>query len=169
MQAKSSLEAVIDSQSRVLILGTLPGDESLRLRQYYADPDNQFWKILERVYDETIGTFYAEKLKFLRDKALALWDVLQRAERPGSLDRHIRHGVANHFGKLFEQYPELRRVVFNGSKAQDLFRRLALKGLQIDSIRPLDLVGLPSTSGTPGRHVPAFDGKVARWKAVLNP
>jgi hypothetical protein len=78
---KTGLCPVIFPSSRLLILGTLPGDESIRLQRYYADAKNQFWRILSLVYGERVGTDYDERLEFLRRSGIALWDVLHGAER----------------------------------------------------------------------------------------
>ncbi len=72
---KYGLEPVIDHASRILILGTLPGDESLRLGQYYSNPRNQFWRILAMSYDTSIPEAYENRIRFLMSRGLALWDV----------------------------------------------------------------------------------------------
>lgn len=165
VQVKEGLEPVIDAGSRVLILGTLPGDESLRLGQY-ADLGNQFWGILERVYDEPVGTDYTDKLRFLRRRGLALWDVLHSAERAGSLDRDIRNGIANDFAALFRRYPSLRAIFFNGGKAGEFFRRLVAQVHHVEIGAAREPLILPSSSGTPGRHVLPLEEKVTKWKVV---
>ena len=120
---KIGLPPIIGEKSRILILGTMPGDDSLRLQQYYAHRDNQFWKILAEVYGEAIGAEYSERVGFLHRKRLALWDVLRSAEGPGSVDSGIKNEVANDFTTIFPAYTELKAIVFNGGKAQTLFRR----------------------------------------------
>ncbi len=163
---KDGLNPVVDGNSRILILGTIPGDESLKTERYYSHAKNDFWVILSKIYVQPIGSDYKERLEFLRRKGLALWDVLRQAERPGSLDSAIRNLEPNHFGALFEKYPELRTIAFNGTKAQKLYHRHVASQPRI----PRDLLRtavLPSTSPTPGRHVLPFEEKVAQWKAFL--
>lgn len=164
---KDGLDPVVDRQSRVLILGTIPGDESLRAKRYYSHARNEIWAILSKVYAEPIGSDYKGRLDFLRRKGLALWDVLRKAERVGSLDSAIRKPEPNDFGDLFEKFPELRTIAFNGGKAHKLYRTHVANQHRVPH-DPLRTAVLPSTSPTPGRYVLPFEEKVARWKAFLS-
>ncbi len=123
INVKSGLPPVVWESSRILILGTMTGDESLRKQRYYANPSNKFWLILSKVYGGPIGTDYGERLEFLRRKGLALWDVLRSCERSGSSDGAIKSPVPNDFAALLEHYPRLQAVAFNGQKAETLFNK----------------------------------------------
>lgn len=114
--------AGVDAKSRALILGTLPGDESLRKRQYCSNPTNHFWTLLADVFGVSPGVGYAERLDFLADHGVALWDVLQSAQRRGSSDTAIADPRPNNFAELFATFPALRRVGFNGTRAESLWR-----------------------------------------------
>jgi hypoxanthine-DNA glycosylase len=156
-----SLDPVIDENSRVLILGTMPGPNSLEKREYYANPRNQFWKIIYRVMDksEEPASGYEEKIKFLREKGIALWDVLESCEREGASDSIIRNGQPNDFKALLRQYPNLQRIFFNGVQAKKLFGK-------VDGIDP-NLVNekpLPSTSP---RNTQALELKTEKWKGIV--
>src|SRR3954464_7251471 len=118
---KLGLPPVADENSRVLVLGSLPGDESLRLQQYYANPSNQFWSLLAGVFGAPVGSSYEPRLAYLQARGIALWDVLQSADRRGSGDNAIRRERANDFVALFTEFPDLRRVAFNGTKAGALW------------------------------------------------
>src|SRR5215475_13892032 len=118
---KHGLAPIVWPHARVLILGSLPGDESLRRQQYYGNPRNQFWSILSRVYGTPIGADYGERLAFLERHGIALWDVLARAERHGSLDSNIRNEAPNDFGDLFRALPDLRVIALNGAKSASAF------------------------------------------------
>ena len=85
--AKQGFPPIIDASSRVLILGTLPSDESLRQQQYYAHPRNQFWRILAEIYHVPFPATYPDRKALVLQKQLALWDVVQHGEREGSLDQ----------------------------------------------------------------------------------
>lgn len=163
---KRGLNPIINTNSRVLILGTMPGDESLRLGRYYADSRNQLWLILSKVYGEKVGFDYQARVQFLMARNLALWDVLRAADRPGSLDSAIGDAVANDFDTLFREHPKLRTVAFNGQKAQQLFHRHVVRAgfCPTNSLR---FGTLPSSSGTPGAYVLPLDDKIRLWKEFL--
>jgi hypoxanthine-DNA glycosylase len=122
----TGFDAVIDHESRILILGTLPGRRSLELKQYYADSRNVFWFIAERLFgiDQTLR--YEHRLDTLLRKRIAIWDVLRQAEREGSSDGKIARGseVANNFSEFFGQYPSITDVFFNGDRPRKLFSKL---------------------------------------------
>ena len=164
--AKHGLEPIIDSRSRILILGTLPGDESLRLKQYYAHLGNQFWKILAGVYGVDIAADYWARISFLLDKRLALWDVLCSARRHGSADSAISGARPNDFQALLSAVPHLKAIGFNGRAAQRLFRKHVVRRGMIVADRYRFGV-LPSSSSMPGRHVLPLDQKIARWRTFL--
>ncbi len=89
MPLTKGLEPVVDDQSRILILGTLPGGESLRKGEYYTKNSNQFWRILSRIHGEQINLDYESRLEFLHRHGIALWDIIKKAKRVGSLDKNI--------------------------------------------------------------------------------
>lgn len=161
---KHCLPPLIDKASRVLILGTLPGDESLRRQQYYGHPRNHFWPMLGAVFSEAIDEDYANRQSFLARRRLAIWDVLNSAERPGSLDTAIRSAVANDFSKLFDEHGALRAIVFNGQKAAALFRRhiINANGFPRGDIA---LIVCPSTSPA---YVMALHKKTDAWRKAFS-
>jgi hypoxanthine-DNA glycosylase len=159
---KLGLPPLVWPESRVLVLGTLPSDESLRVKQYYANPSNQFWKILAAVFGLSMPSTYAERVEYLRARHVGLWDVVRAAERKGSQDGDIKNPQPNDFGPLLAMCPNLRAMAVNGALAQDLFKKF------VDAQIPpaIHRIWLPSTSGIPGRNVPSFQGKVQQWKAI---
>jgi hypoxanthine-DNA glycosylase len=153
--------------ARVLVLGSLPGQASLRAQQYYAQPRNDFWKIMGALVGASSERAYAERLQALKVHRIALWDVCASAQRPGSLDASIRHAtvVANDFATFFRTHPKIRLICFNGRKAADLYRRFVLPGLPT----PLQAVrceALPSTS--PAHAAMRFEQKLAKWSIVYS-
>jgi double-stranded uracil-DNA glycosylase len=166
--SKRGLDPVVDQRSCVLILGTLPGDESLRQQRYYSDPSNKFWTLLSDVFGEPPGHTYAERLGFLANHGVALWDVLQSAERLGSSDSKITNAVPNDFRALFVNFTMLRRIGFNGTKAEAFWRKYVCRQAELPHHQIVTAV-LPSSSGSPGRHVLPYEQKLARWKAFLRP
>src|SRR5690349_17757067 len=111
--------------ARVLILGSMPGEESLRRRRYYAYPHNQFWPIMGALFGAGPELEYAQRVGALTARGIAVWDVLASCERKGSLDGNIRPETErpNDFRRFLEDHPGIRAVFFNGGKAQSAFAR----------------------------------------------
>lgn len=137
---KFSFPPIADVSTRVLILGTMPGERSLALRQYYANPQNQFWKIMSFVTGEDFNVPYEDKKKLLLENKIAVWDVLMHCEREGSLDMNISDEVPNDFESFFSEHSNIRVVFFNGGKAAQLFSKYNL------SVPGKDYQTVPSTS-----------------------
>ena len=121
--AKKSLPPLVESNPTILILGTLPGDESLQKKQYYAKSGNRFWSIIAHVANSPIPLTYEEKKQLLFTQKIALWDVLHTADRHGSLDSDIRSELPNDLQKFLRQYPTIRTIAFNGQKAEHLYNK----------------------------------------------
>ena len=146
------------TDARLLILGSLPGEASLRAQRYYAHPQNQFWRLLgAAIGEELVGMPYEERLMRLAARGIALWDVVGEAWRQGSLDGAIRGATANKLAEFVAGHPRLKAVAFNGRTAARL-GRAALAGL-VD----LRLIDLPSSSPA---FTLAFALKAEQW-AVL--
>jgi TDG/mug DNA glycosylase family protein len=151
--------------AEALILGSLPGQRSLQMQQYYAHPQNAFWKLIERIYASGVSLAYKQRVEILTANRIALWDVLAAAERPGSLDSSIVHtsARANDFEDFFRAHPQISRVYFNGRKAVEMYRRFVLPGLSAESAA-LRYVSMPSTS--PAHAGMTFAEKLVRWKKI---
>ncbi len=163
---KEGLGPIVWPNSRILILGSLPGDESLRLQQYYANPRNQFWTILAGIYGEALEADYTRRLSFLKDRCIALWDVVQRADRTGSLDSSIRNATTNDFAQLLARTPALRTIAFNGGTAARMFERDVRNGIDPKRMQSIEIVPLPSTSPIPGRNVLTLAQKIEKWRII---
>jgi hypoxanthine-DNA glycosylase len=154
----ASFGLVGDVASRVLILGSLPGQRSLQHQQYYAHRQNGFWPLMESVTGMTlVGLDYDERLAALLSAGIALWDVIQSAERVGSLDAAIRNPTANDLTTAIARLPSLRAIAFNGLRASAIGRK---------SLGPEPgpaLLTLPSSS--PAYTMP-LDQKRDRWLAI---
>lgn len=153
-----SFPSISDPEATILILGTMPGVQSLQLQQYYGHPRNLFWKLLFTIYGEEYSAHYHEKKNLLLKNKVALWDVLQACEREGSLDSAIVKEVANDFKSFLEAHPKITHIYFNGQKAAHYFKRYA----QLD--KSYILTTLPSTS--PANAGKSFEAKLAEWKAI---
>ena len=90
-----------DKNSQILILGSMPGEESLRQQQYYAHPRNLFWDVMGELFGAGRELPYEERLAVLRENGISLWDVAHTCRRKGSLDSNMPDVAANNFRKLF--------------------------------------------------------------------
>jgi TDG/mug DNA glycosylase family protein len=148
---------------RVLLLGSLPGRLSLQRGEYYANPQNAFWKIVAaRIPD--LPADYAGRVAALVREKIALWDVLAAATRSGSLDADIgADAIPNNFRVFLHIHPHIRLIAFNGATAARLYERHVLPTLT-DVQRAIARDTLPSTSGAHA-SLP-FAKKVARWSVL---
>ena len=155
---KRSFPPIADARARVLVLGTLPGEESLRRREYYAHPRNLFWPIIFTLFGAAPALNYAERLAFVVARNIALWDVCEIGEREASADSTIRRERPNAIDRLLDAHPQIRAVAFNGSGARRLYDRHFAR-------RPeLAYLALPSTSPAHARL--DFAAKLAQWTAL---
>lgn len=158
------LAEVARQDAQVLILGSLPGRISLERGEYYANPRNAFWGIMESLLDVSRELPYAVRLERLKERGIALWDVCQSACRPGSLDSQISGIVTNDFNVFFSHHPQVRLICFNGGKACQVYDRKVLPGLACNfaGIRHQQL---PSTA--PTHAAMPFKEKLRRWGEVV--
>lgn len=152
--------------ARVLVLGTIPGRQSLAMGQYYANSQNAFWFIMERLFQAKAELDYEARVAMVKAAGVAVWDVLFTAERDRSVDSAIIAGseVSNDFSAFFALHKQIRAVFFNGARAETLFRRFALPGLP--QVLSLPLLRLPSTSPANARL--RKNDKLEAWRAVMD-
>lgn len=155
----SSFEPIVDKNSKILILGTMPGNQSLIKHQYYGNERNAFWKIMFYLLEQKAISTYEQKKELLLQHKIALWDVLKACNREGSLDNDIKDAIPNDFAGFFKHYPNIAAVYFNGEPAEKFYRRLiGTNNFDIFYHR------LPSTS--PSNAV-KFEEKLHYWKPIL--
>jgi hypoxanthine-DNA glycosylase len=142
----------------VLVLGTLPGEESLRQVKYYAHPRNLFWPIVHALFGATPSEIYEERLAFVIGRRIALWDVCAAAERRASLDTEIKREIPNAIHDLLDANSGIRTVAFNGGTARRLYDRHFIRR------SGLTYLHLPSTS--PAHASRSFAEKLALWQAL---
>jgi TDG/mug DNA glycosylase family protein len=168
MDLKTGLPPLVSGNSKVLILGTLPGDESFRKQQYYSHPDNQFWRIIAAAFNQQLSTEYPDSVAFLHKRGIALWDVLRCANRQGSLDCDIENEAPNDVAAFLSEWPCVKAVFFNGGKACNCFKKHIAKTIPTKLLESITFTQLPSSSPTPGKYVKSFDAKLAEWKLVCS-
>ncbi len=151
--------------SRVLVLGSMPGQASLEAHQYYAHPRNAFWPIMADLFGFDPDASYRTRVARLRRAGVAVWDVVARCDRPGSLDADIVEAsiVPNDFAAFFAAHPRIRTVLFNGAKAEQAFRRYVADELVASPT--WTTARLPSTSPAHAAMRPVE--KRRRWRRAI--
>lgn len=163
MECKSFLP-IIDKKSQVLILGSMPGEQSLKRQEYYGNEQNRFWKIVVSLFNKKDDfASYKEKKAFLIEHKVALWDVLYSCDREGSLDSAIQNEYSNDFDDLFSSYKNIKKVCFNGQKAYKSFYKHN-KEIYINK-KNITYITLPSTSPANARY--GFADLLIKWKQIL--
>lgn len=155
------LPPIASASTRLLVLGSFPGAASLARQQYYAHPQNQFWRILQAIWPaspQDISTFsYEKRSEWLLARGLGVWDVYAACEREGSLDAAIRKPEVNDFVGLARRCPQLQAIAHNGGESFKHAKHTAALGLPVYK--------LPSTS--PANASWSFERKLAAWREVL--
>lgn len=149
---------VVNSNTKVLILGSFPGVQALQKRQYYGNPHNHFWRIAsDLIGHDLISESYDARLKLLLRNSIGIWDTIGSCRRKGSLDTAIKDIAANDIASLLARYPNIRAVFLNGQKAMSLFDAPSDIGV--------DVYCMPSTS--PANTI-SYRSKLSSWRKVLN-
>ncbi len=166
MASSTGFPPIVDSGATVLVLGSLPSRKSLEASEYYAHPQNAFWRIMGEFFGAGLDVPYAKRTEMLKASHIAVWDVLASSFRQGSMDSDIDIATArpNDFASFLTTHSTIRLVCFNGQKAARIFERMVLSRhseLQSD----LRYETLPSTS--PAFAAMSFEDKLRKWSIVL--
>ncbi len=157
------LDPSVDRQSRILILGSMPGAASLAAREYYAHPANRFWPLMARLLNEPeVPSDYPARIRMLLRHHIALWDAIDTCDRSGSLDSDIRNATANDFSDFLEKWPSIRVIGLNGGKAYGTF---TMANRPLLSRPDLRILKLPSTSPANARW--RMDDLAESWSALF--
>ena len=156
----NSFPPFVNSQTKILILGTMPGIASLEKQEYYAHKRNHFWKIMYTLLDNLpISEIFEEKIQLLQANNIGLWDVLENCERKGSLDIHIKNQKENDFETLFKEFPGISKIVFNGKESHKYFLK------KFGQIKGITYYVMPSTSPA---NTMCFEKKLKIWSTMLD-
>lgn len=159
MQKISSFPPIVNKNSKILILGSIPGIKSLEMQQYYAHPQNKFWKIIFEILNEEFTTNYRQRIEILEKHHIALWDVIDTCERKGSLDSEIRNEEANKIEELLQNFPNIKAIFCNGQKSHKNLLKILGKKFR------LPIIVLPSTS--PANAGLSYFDKLKLWYIIL--
>jgi len=157
----TGLPPIVSSNTRLLVLGSFPSATSLARQQYYAHPQNQFWKILQAIWPSSprldCVSSYENRSEWLLERGLGVWDVYGTCERQGSLDTAIRNPQVNDFASLARRCPNLAAIAHNGGESFKHAKHSAALGLPVFK--------LPSTS--PANASWSFERKLVAWREVV--
>ncbi len=153
-----SFPPIADFKSKLLILGTIPGKESLRRNTYYAHPQNAFWKILFNLFDHPFSTNIQIREDLLISNGIALWDVLQTCTRSSSLDTDIKKEYPNDLVQFLTSHPNISEIYFNGKGAAGYFKKY------------FPQINLPNQvmQSTSPAHAVKWELKLETWKTIIN-
>lgn len=157
---KQSFAPMDCDDTRVLILGSIPGDRSIEVAEYYGHPQNRFWRVISVLCGCELPQDYDSKRSMLENNRIALWDVAHKAVRKGSLDSAIRNETPNDLARFILHHTELRVVAFNGRKAEQLYDRY------FERYPNLTYLSLPSTS--PANAAYSFDELCRCWRVLID-
>ncbi|WP_366184124.1 DNA-deoxyinosine glycosylase [Flavobacterium ovatum] len=157
---KSSFAPISNPDIEILILGSLPGDKSIEVNEYYGHPQNRFWKIIAAISNNELPQNYKDKVALLQKLKIGVWDVAQKALRSGSLDSAIKSEEPNDIETFISNHPKLKIIAFNGKTAEALFNKY------FDKKSNIKYVSLPSTSPANARF--DFDTLRESWQQLLN-
>lgn len=156
---KRCFDPVVNTQTCLLVLGSLPGDQSLICNEYYGNRQNRFWMLMSEVIGLDLGPMdYPSRLQALLANGVGLWDVIAEAAREGSLDSQIRDRADNNLLGLIAELPNLKTIAFNGGTAA----RLGMKALGQHAQR-YRIVSLPSSSPA---YTLSYAEKLRQWQVL---
>ena len=157
-----SFKSSIDNESKILILGSMPGVKSLEKQQYYAHPQNRFWKVMSVICNEPklSELDYETKLKILLNSNIALWDTIKSCKREGSLDSDIQNEKPNDIRKLLKTYPNIETICLNGNKSYSAFKKYFP-----DLLDKYTCYKMPSTSPANARY--SLDILMREWTKIV--
>ncbi|MGA2707800.1 MAG: DNA-deoxyinosine glycosylase [Steroidobacteraceae bacterium] len=157
---------VAGESARILILGSLPGQTSLQRGEYYAQPQNVFWRVMGALFGAGPNLSYAERTRRLVERDVAVWDVCASAQRVGSMDASIESNsvVENDFAAFYAAHPHIELIGLNGAAAATLYERRVF-GRLIAPYAGIRRERLPSTS--PAHASMSYEAKLAAWKAFV--
>jgi hypoxanthine-DNA glycosylase len=156
---KTSFDPISNSETTILILGTMPGEKSLELGEYYEHSRNRFWKIISTITNNSLPLTYADKKELLMKSKIGVWDVAHKANRKGSLDSSIEDEEPNDLDGFIARHKNLKVIGFNGAKSEALFDKY------FDRKSDLKYISLPSTS--PANTGIDFENICKIWRQIL--
>ena len=166
----SGLAPVSGSNPSVLILGSYPSVQSLLRQEYYGNPRNQFWKIMQMVFSFP-SVFpelpYEDRLNYLTERGIAIWDVVESCSRKGSSDSSIHDTIPNDIRAFLKDHPSIRCIALNGKTGAGHWFKRYFSHLADPENKDTGLVILQLPSTSPAYAGMSIAGKAAAWEGIL--
>lgn len=161
MRNCKSFPPSINNKSKILILGSMPGIKSLEEQQYYAHPNNRFWRVMAYICENPAlpEVEYKQKLEILLKNNIALWDTIKSCKREGSLDSDIQNEIPNDIKKLLKEYPNIIAIYLNGNKSYNAFKKY-----NPDLPEKYKCFKMPSTSPANARY--NLEKLITKWQII---
>ena len=159
LEFKTSFPPIANAETKILILGSLPGDRSLQSGEYFAHPRNRFWKIMATITGNPLPESYSGKKELLLKSGIGVWNVLHKANRKGSLDSAIENELPNDLTAFISAHKELKVIGFDGRKPEALFNKYFS--------RRSDLIYLSLPGCSPANARFTLDALCERWAALI--
>lgn len=148
-------EPFYDSDSQILILGSFPSVKSREQKFFYGHPQNRFWKVIAKVFDDPVPVSIPEKKELLRRHHIALWDVIHSCDIKGSSDASITNVIPNDLSRVLAG-GEMKTILVNGKTAEKYYNKYIRDGMQREAIC------MPSTS--PANAAWSLDRLITAWR-----
>ena len=146
-----------DENSKILILGSFPSVKSREAMFFYGHPQNRFWKLMARLFDEEIPQTVEEKKQLVLSRHIAMWDTIRSCTITGSSDSSIRDVVPNDLSVILD-HSRVDRIFCNGAASYKLYVKY------IEPTTGIKAVKLPSTS--PANAAYHMDRLECEWRVV---
>lgn len=156
---KTAFPPIVDENCRIILLGTMPGDRSLSLQQYYGHAGNHFWRLIYTLFNQPLASDYEARKQFLLSHHIALWDVLESCTCEGSLDSNIKNEVVNDFAAFYNKYHAIQHIFFDSRKAEQFYIRHVKKS----DGKTYHVLPSPSRANASK----TFTQKLDQWKEIL--
>ncbi len=157
MRQYHEIQPIYNKESKILILGSFPSIKSRQMKFYYSHPKNQFWPILQEIFNEKIKNDPASRTEFVLKHNIALWDVIASCDILSSKDSSIKNIKVNDINKIVNN-SRIKAIFTTGKKATELYEKYLYHITKIKSIY------LPSTS--PVYQSMKLDEKIKKYEII---
>lgn len=160
-----SFPPIFSRNATILILGSAPGVQSIKVKQYYGHKRNTFWKIMGEIFEFNYNSPYKDRENMLIHNNVAVWDVIKNCKRKGSLDSNIKQKSIeiNNFNDLFNQLNKIEMIFFNGALPEKEYIKRVIPSLH-EKFKSIPYMRLPSTS--PALASLSYEEKLEKWNAI---